>query len=299
MAQPEIVVIIPAFNEERFIGTVVLKSRRYSKQVIVVDDGSKDDTARVAREAGARVMIHEHNQGKAAALNTAIQVARQLEPQVVVLVDGDGQHCAEEMYAVVDPILDGSADIAIGSRYINTGCPVPHGRMLGHRFLSCITHLVSGVNVIDSQSGFRALSPRAVEVVSLHSKGFTAEAEMQFIANKHNLVLLEVPVTINYSDPPKRAAVVQGMAVLNGIMQLTHKYRPLLFFGLPGSIALLAGMGWGVALINLYERTRTLEMGNALICGMLTIMGMLSFSTGVILHSVRKLLSDMLQGRGQ
>jgi glycosyltransferase involved in cell wall biosynthesis len=82
MAQPEIVVIIPAFNEERFIGTVVLKSRRYSKHVIVVDDGSNDDTARVAREAGARVMIHEHNQGKAAALNTAIQAARQLEPQV-------------------------------------------------------------------------------------------------------------------------------------------------------------------------------------------------------------------------
>lgn len=292
-----VVVVVPAYNEERFIGSVVLKIRQRPVEVVVVDDGSTDQTAPIARAAGAHVIRLESNQGKGAALNAGLYLARDLNPDAVVLIDGDGQHLPEELPRLVWPILTGQADITVGSRYLRNTSNTPLPRRLGHRLLNLATGLTSGVTVTDSQSGYRALSPRACGRIRFHSVGFSVESEMQFIAHDLNLKIQEVPVTIRYTDRPKRSALHQGLVVLNGILRLVGQYRPLLFFGLPGLIAVLLGLLLGFFVIETFARTEQLAIGYALVSVFLTIAGLVSFSTGITLHSIRGLLLDLLKSK--
>jgi glycosyltransferase involved in cell wall biosynthesis len=285
-------VIIPAYNEERFIGSVVLQAHQYGTVVIVVDDGSTDATAEIARAAGAVVIGHERNQGKGAALKTGFRKAGELDLDVVVVLDGDGQHRPEEIGRVTGPVLEGKADIVVGSRYLEKQRAMPRHRALGHGVFTWFTNLVSGVSVTDSQSGFRAFSPRAVEEMVFSSHGFSVESEMQVLAGAHHLRVAEVPITALYRDKPKRPVVAHGMRVLNGLLRLVGQYRPLLFFGLPGLLALLASLALGGYVVVIYQGTKTLAVGYAMITVLLAIIGILSFFTGIILHSVRGLLLE-------
>jgi glycosyltransferase involved in cell wall biosynthesis len=287
-----IIAVIPAYNEERFIGSTVLKTRRQARRVIVVDDGSSDATAELASEAGAEVFRLPRNAGKGAALAAGFQLAQAYQPEVVVTIDADGQHRPEELPQLVQPVLDGQADIVVGSRYLQNTSHVPRHRRWGHRFFNLLTRAASGITATDSQSGFRAFSPRALPALLFHSDGFSVESEMQFIAHQYQLQVAEIPITIQYTDPPKRSVLGHGLSVLNGVMRMVGQYRPLLFFSLPGSIALLAGLIWGIRVVNIYSRTQQLAVGYAMISVLLTIIGMLGLSTGVILHSVRGLLLD-------
>jgi glycosyltransferase involved in cell wall biosynthesis len=294
---PYVVAIIPAYNEERYIGSVVLKTQEYTDQVIVVDDGSADRTASIAGLAGAQVVRHGVNQGKGTALNTGFRAARSLHPQAIVILDGDGQHLPEEVPYVLAPILAGDADIVVGSRYLRNPCSVPRHRVWGHRAVNLLTDLGSGVSVSDSQSGFRAFSPRAVEAISFSSTGFSVESEMQFLARDHGLRIVEVPITADYTDRPKRSVLNHGLKVLNGVLRLMGQYRPLLFFGVPGLAVLLVGLGWGVHAVDLLPRSQTLAAAYALLAVLLAVLGSLSLFTGITLHSVRGILQD-LQGKG-
>ena len=297
LGQCDVMVVIPAYNEGRDIGSVILRLAKYPVKIIVVDDGSSDDTAMIAEAAGARVVRLKKNQGKGAALNAGFHAARLLDPDVIVTFDGDGQHLANDLPQVIQPVLNGQADIVIGSRYLQPTSQVPRHRVLGHLFFNLITKVTSGVSVTDSQSGYRAFSRRAYNADIFHSTNFAVEAEMQFLARAHHLTVTEVPITIRYNDKPKRSVIGQGRMVLNGILHLVGQYRPLLFLGLPGVILLLFGMGWGVVVVERYAQTRQLAVGYTMISLLLSMIGMVLFSTGIILHSVRGLLSEMLQGK--
>ena len=292
-----VVVVIPAYNEERFIGSVVIQAKSYADTVIVVDDGSSDKTADVAISAGALVITHETNKGKGGALNTGFAYARNLGADVVVTIDADGQHDAEEIFSVVEPVFKQQADIVIGSRYLVNTSDVPQHRVWGHWAFNFLTNQVSGTAVTDSQSGFRAFSPRSLEKLTFSSAGFSVESEMQFIASEHQLKLVEVPITIYYHDAPKRSVWAHGLAVLNGVMRLAGQYRPLLFFGLSGMFLLLAGIAWGLWVTNIFHNTRELAVGSALISVMLFIIGNIVLSTGIILHSIRGLLLNITENR--
>ncbi|NLG51760.1 MAG: glycosyltransferase family 2 protein [Chloroflexi bacterium] len=291
---PKIVAIVPVYNEERFIGSVVLKTKEYASTVLVVDDGSTDGTAAVAKAAGAEVIRHEQNQGKGAALNTGFHRARELAADAIVTLDGDGQHFPEELCLVIQPILDGQADIVVGSRYLENTSDVPQRRVWGHRFFNLITNQLSGVAVTDSQSGFRAFSRRALDALSLSSKGFSVESEMQFLASDCNLRVCEVPITIKYLDKPKRSVISQGLTVLGGILRLVGQHRPLLYFGVPGTILLAIGLIWGAQSISFYNQRQILSAGYVLVSTLLITLGALSFFAGLILHSIRGLLLDLL-----
>lgn len=292
---PKVVALIPAYNEERFIGSVVLQTRKHVDVVLVVDDGSTDDTAEVARAAGAMVVQHKRNRGKGNALNTGFQQVRELAPEAVVLIDGDGQHRADEIPAVLAPILSGEADIVVGSRYMQEGNEVPRHRVLGHWAFTSMTNLLSGVPLSDSQNGFRAFSGKAVNEIVFSSGGFSVESEMQFLAGDHKLKVVEAPVTTLYQDKPKRSVIAHGLMVLNGLLRLVGQYRPLLFFGAPGFFVLLGGLAWGLLVMDIYRRTSNLAAGYAMVSVLLSMIGMLALSTGITLHSVRGLLSDLLK----
>ena len=294
-----IVAVIPAYNEERFIGSVALKARQQAGTVIIVDDGSSDCTVEVAVASGAVVVRHAQNRGKGAALNTGFHIALQVMPQVVVMLDADGQHLPEQMGELVKPVLEGQADIVIGSRYINSTSQVPRTRIWGHRAFNLLTGLASGKRATDSQSGYRAFSPAALEKIDLRSNGFSVESEMQFIVHELGLRLIEVPITIRYMDKPKRSVWAQGMSVLNGVLWQLGQYRPLLFFGVPGFFVLLAGLGLGMYVVERYQQVHVLAIGYALSCVLLGTFGLVTMTTGITLHSIRGLLLDLLGDRNK
>lgn len=293
----DIVAVIPAYNEARFIGSVVLQARKHAGKVIVVDDGSSDRTAEIAEAAGALVVRHDDNRGKGAALSTGIHKALTFEPVAVVMLDGDFQHLPQQLPRLVAPILEGRAHIVVGSRYLDQDSIVPRHRIWAHRAFNLLIRLGSGVRLSDSQNGFRAFSRRALEGVSFVSDDFTVESEIQFLARERGLRIEEVPVTIQYLDKPKRSVVGHGLIVLNGVLQLVGQYRPLLFFGVPGLAMLLTGLGWGWIVVDVYRRTQQLAVGYALISVLLSILGSLGLFAGIILHSVRGLLLELV-GRG-
>lgn len=169
---------------------------------------------------------------------------------------------------------------------------VPISRVWGHKFFNLLTKQASGLGVSDSQSGYRAFSMRALELLSFTSRSFSVESEMQFLAHQHNLRVVEVPIIIRYKDAPKRSVLQHGMIVLNGVLQLTGQYRPLLYFGMPGMVMLIGGLLWGLWVVDIYEATQKLAIGYAIASTLFTIIGMITLSTAITLHSVRGLLLD-------
>jgi glycosyltransferase involved in cell wall biosynthesis len=291
------VALIPAFNEERFIGSVVIKTRRFVDDVIVVDDGSSDLTALIADAAGALVIQHPQNMGKGVALQTGFIQARRMGADLLVMLDGDGQHLPEELPRVAEPIINGQADIVIGSRYLENTSSVPRHRILGHNIFNTIIRVATGTSATDSQSGFRAFSAAALQCLNFNSSSFSVESEMQFMAREHDLRLQEVPITIEYNEKPKRPVVQHGLIVLNGRLALVGQYRPLLFFRLIGLFLMVTGLAFGLRVDDILERTGQLAIGTALLSALFAIMGMISLSTGIILHSVRALLNSFAGAR--
>ena len=287
------VALIPAYNEERFIGSLVLMVASYVDMVLVVDDGSGDRTAAIARRAGASVIQHQTNRGKAAAVNTGFRYIRRLQPAAVVMLDGDGQHCAEDIPGLLAPVLNGSADIVVGSRFLQVKSKIPLYRRVGQHALTLATNLASGVHISDSQSGFRAFSAHALEQLCFSQRGFSLESEMQFLAREHKLRLAEVPIRVIYAERAKRNAAGHGMQVVNGILRLVGQIRPLLFFGLTGLAIFMLGVALGLRIVEIYARTRQLAVGYGLLTVLLTVIGAVLFFAGVILHSMRAMLLEL------
>jgi glycosyltransferase involved in cell wall biosynthesis len=218
--QSEIVAVIPCYNEQETIKTVVSKAFKYVHRVIVVDDGSKDQTGEEAMLAGAEVLTHPYNQGKGAAVKTAFLHLRTRGCRAAVFLDGDGQHDPAEIPRVLTPVLAGNADMVVGSRFIEGSYLIPLHRRIGQTVLNVVTYIGSRVWVSDSQSGFRSFSRYAIGVMDFRGKRFSIESEMQFIVARHGLKVAEVPVTTIYGSRAKRSLFLQGLDVLFGVFRL-------------------------------------------------------------------------------
>jgi glycosyltransferase involved in cell wall biosynthesis len=287
-----VVVAIPAYNEDRFIGSLVLKLRHLNHPVVVVDDGSTDATPEIAEAAGARVVRHPSNLGKSAAVKTAFDEARRLDADALVLLDGDSQHDPADLGRLVEPVLRGEADMVVGSRFAGIHSRIPRWRVAGQHALTLATNLGSGLHVSDSESGFRAFSRRAIEEMRFHGSGFAIEPETQFEAKQRGWKVIEVPIHVHYELPPKRNPVWHGFGQLDNILRLIAQHRPLLFFGVPGLVFLIAGLALGVSVVRIYEATTTLAVGYSLITVLLVIVGMLAVFVGIMLHAINGLIRD-------
>ncbi|MCC7209259.1 MAG: glycosyltransferase family 2 protein, partial [Anaerolineae bacterium] len=270
----------------------VLKARRYVDSVLVVDDGSTDDTAWLAEACGALVIRQRSNQGKAAALNAGLARARELDAQAAILIDGDGQQNPADIPTVLGPVQRGEADIVIGSRFLGAESKTPSWRVAGQKLLNWATNMASGVPLTDTQSGFRALSRKAIGALNFRTTGFSAESEMQFIVRTHQLVVREVPIVVNYDEGPKRNPVRHGFQVLNGILRMIGQHRPLLYFGAPGLIVLIVGLALGIGVVGTYRAYSALAVGTALIAITLVLLGVFAIFTGLILHTIRAYMTE-------
>ncbi len=293
--QADIVAVIPAYNEERFIGSVVLKALQYVDAVIVVDDGSQDDTAEIAKNAGAVVVQHQTNRGKGAALNSGFAKARALGARAVALLDGDGQHQPDDIPKLIRPVLEQGADMVVGSRYLDLKSQIPLYRRVGQYISTTLTTVSSGVSSTDSWSGYRAFSRRALERIYFHESGWGVDPEFQFKANELDLRVVEVPIVAIYEEKAKRNPIPHGLKTLNAILRLIGQHRPLLFFSGTGFLILLAGFVTGLWVVDVYNATKVLAIGTTLICLLLCIVGTLTLFTGFILHSTRGLILEFTQ----
>ncbi len=282
----KVVAVIPAFNEARFIGSVVLATLRVVHTVIVVDDGSSDQTADLAEAAGAKVVRLEFNQGKGAALNAGFKRASGMAPDVVVILDADAQHDPEEIPTVVAPVLAGQADVVIGSRFLQTKSEIPWWRQIGQHALTKATNVASGVKLTDSQSGFRAFSMEALNRLMFKSGGLGVESEMQFHLKDGSLSWLEVPIGVTYRDGNKRNPVKHGIQVVDSILGIISQRHPLLFFGLPGVLGLATGIGFAMWVAERLSIAHVLSVGGSLLSIVFLFAGLVLCVTGVILHSV-------------
>ena len=284
--QHVVVAVIPAFNEERFISSVVFQTRHYATHVVVVDDGSSDRTARLAQLAGAFVVKQPRNMGKAAALKAGFQAASRYNPDAIVCLDGDAQHEPAEIPEVVDPIVKGEADVVIGSRFLDKKSQIPGWRQVGQHTLTAVTNITSGTKTTDSQSGYRAFSPSAAAALDFRTGGLSVESEMQFLFGQAGLSVMEVPISVRYQDGNKRNPVVHGLQILDALISLVARRRPLLFLTLPGIIIGCLGLFFGVRVAWVMERTGELLTGSAILTTLLLVGGLMLSMTGVMLHSL-------------
>ena len=241
---------IPYFNEEATIGSVVLKAKKHVNEVLVIDDGSIDNTATVAECAGATVLRHDRNKGYGAAIQSCFNYARENDFDAMAILDGDGQHDANQIQTVMRPVSDGKADISVGSRFLDSiGNMIPMYRHFGIAVLTRFTNVGShkANKVTDGQSGFRAYSRKAIENIDPRDVGMGASAEILMQGRKRNLLYEEVPITCSYEgDCSTEGPVGHGLGVIISILKYLEVEHSLLFFGMPGLILFSLGLFLGV-----------------------------------------------------
>lgn len=288
----KVIAVIPAYNEEIAIGSVVLKTKPHVDEVFVVDDGSSDYTVSIARAAGAIVVRHENNNGYGGALKTCFKIGKESNADVMVILDADGQHDPNYIENLLDPIQNGEADIAVGSRFMgNLENNIPAYRKIGMRIIDAITNSGMKTKVSDSQSGFRAYSRKAIFSLNINGDGMGAGAEILLDAASKNLNIAEVPITVRY-DVGKHSQhpVVHGLSVVTSLIQLFAEKHALVSFGTIGLALLMIGLFEGISVVNIYDLKHELALGTALISVMITLIGTYLMFTGVILYVVRDLI---------
>ena len=241
--KPRVLVVIPCYNEEVSIGSVVLRAYSYADHVVVIDDGSHDRTADIAQMAGAEVIRHEVNQGKGAGIKHAFEYAVKAGADVLVLIDGDGQHNPDEIPRLVEPILKREADMVNGSRFlVKDSHHVPAYRRIGQDVLTLVTNAGSGQKITDSQNGFRAFARTTFDCFSFRENGMAIESEMLMDAATANLRIKEVQIDVRYDVAGSTYnPVVHGFSVLFSVFGSIAKRRQAMLYGLTGLILLIVG----------------------------------------------------------
>jgi len=280
--------VLPAYNEELVVGSVILRTRQYVDRVIVVDDGSSDRTAEVAQLAGADVVRLDHNTGKAYALLLGLRRALETGCTVAVMLDADGQHDPSEIQRVAGLVSIGKADLVIGSRFLDDNRKIPSYRQLGQKTLDLFTNLGAKTKVTDSQSGFRALSRQALGNLDFKSDGYNVESDMISHFSEMGLPIMEVPISVNYDVPHrhKKNPVSHGVGVLTRLIDLILYRRPLLMFGIPGLFFVVIGLMAGSHAFAEYYTTSKFSFAMSMVSMLGLIMGMLMIIAGLLLNTL-------------
>jgi glycosyltransferase involved in cell wall biosynthesis len=296
-----VVVGIPAFNEEKTIARVVLGAQKHADIVVVCDDGSTDLTSEIAERLGAVVIHHEQNSGYGAALQSLFKRARELNADVLVTLDSDGQHDPAQIPRVVKPIEDGVAEVVLGSRFMDEKgtADMPAYRRFGVKVITKLSNRLGKNGVSDAQSGFRAYSKHAMERLGVISaNGMSASIELLQAISKTGLSVCEVPISCKYSNSvgvktSKENAVTHGLGLVMSIIKLVVEDRPLPFLGIPGIVSLAAGVFFGVWMMTLYAQSHEITTNIALASIAFILIGFFLISTSITLYAITRLTNKM------
>ena len=283
----KIVIGIPAYNEEKNIASVLIKLKKISQNIIVCNDGSNDLTGNIARELGAIVIEHKKNLGYGSAIKSIFLKAHEIDADVLVTFDADGQHRIEDINVILEPIKNNVADIVIGSRFLNNNQKIPKYRKIGIKAITKLTNVTGGTKITDSQSGFRGYSKKILEEIKPKESGMGISTEILIKTQKAGFIITEVPITILYEgDTSTHNPISHGSSVVLSTLKYVAIERPLVFYGIPGIIFLLVGLAFGVWTIQIYSEEGQVITNIALVGIGGVIMGTILMLAATILYSI-------------
>ena len=284
----KIIIGIPAFNEEKNIAGIISKLKRITKDIIVCNDGSTDLTADIAEEMGALVINHEKNLGYGGAIRSIFLKAKDLNGDVLVTFDADGQHRIEDIDKVINPILEGQSDIVIGSRFLDDNeKEVPQYRKVGIKVITKITNATIKKDLTDSQSGFRAYSKQVLNEIRPSESGMGVSTEILIKASSKNLKISEVPIKILYGENSStHNPVVHGSSVIFSTIKFTSIEHPLRFYGIPSVVFMIIGLSFTYLAVEYYAEIGRLSTNLTIIAAGTVLIGIILLISAILLYSL-------------
>jgi len=284
----KIIVGIPAFNEEKNIASIITKLRNITETIIVCNDGSSDLTSEIAERMGAFVINHEKNLGYGGAIRSIFLKAKELEGDILVTFDADGQHRIEDIQNVVEPIISKKADLVIGSRFLDESeKEVPLYRKVGIKVITKITNASIKKQLTDSQSGFRAYSREVIDELNPSDLGMGISTEILIKASSKNFRILEVPIKITYSgNTSTHNPLSHGSSVLLSTIKYTSIEHPLKFYGIPSVIFFIIGLSFTYLSAQYYSEIGRLNTNLTLIGGGSILIAAILLVTTILLYSL-------------
>ncbi len=288
----KIAVLIPCYNEELTVEKVVTDFKRElpAADIYVYDNNSKDKTAALASSAGA-IVRKETAQGKGNVVRTMF---KDIDADVYILVDGDDTYPADEVHKLIQPVLEGNADMVIGDRlsngtYFEENKRGFHG--FGNNLVKNLINFLFKSNINDIMTGYRVYSRRFVKNMPVMSSGFQIETEMTIFSLVYRMKLVEIPIT--YRDRPagsesKLNTFSDGFKVLVKLFDLFKNYRPMLFFSCISVLFIIIGFIIGIPVITEFIRTSFItKIPSAVLAASLFIIAFLFFMVGIILDAIK------------
>ena len=286
-------VCIPAFNEEKTIGEIVEKSLQYADNVIVCNDGSTDNTEKKAKEKGAIIINHKKNLGYGAAIISLFEEARKQNAEIMVTLDGDGQHDPAEIPNLVKALIENKVDVVIGSRFLDKKTNSPVYRKTGIKIITSASNLGTDFKVTDSQSGFRVYSKKAIDLIHPTEEGMSVSTEILLKISNWDLSIAETPITVSYEgETSTHRPVPQGVSVLMNTLKFISVKHPITFYGIPGIAMIISGLVFGVQFLDEYLYNKTIFYGSLLGSIILFLVGSIILATAIILYSMATLMSE-------
>ena len=290
----KITVGIPSYNEEKNIAGIIQRLSEIADTIIVCNDGSTDNTGKIAEKMGAVVINHKRNLGYGGAIRSLFLKARELNCDMLVTLDSDGQHRLEDVLPVSEPIIKNQADLVIGSRFLKDDPEnIPKYRQAGIKMITKLANVSLEESVTDSQSGFRAYSKNVLSEVTPSEQGMGVSNEILMKSSKKGFKITEVPIVVSYEgDTSTQNPISHGASVTLSTLKFISIEHPLKFYGIPGIISLAIGLIFTIMTIQGFTETRQILLGTAIIGVGTIIFGTVLLMTSIMLYSVVNLIRE-------
>ena len=283
----KITIGIPAYNEEKNIASIITKLKNITDSIIVCDDGSSDMTSEISKNLGAIVISHKKNMGYGAAIRTIFQKSVELDSDILVTFDADGQHRIDDVNKILQPLENNEADIVIGSRFLDNESKVPNYRKIGIKVITKITNTSLKKKLTDSQSGFRAYNKQVLTQISPSEMGMGISTEILIKASNKGLRIAEIPITILYHDDAStHNPVSHGTSVLISTIKFTSIEHPLKFYGIPSIIFLIIGSAFTYSAVQYYVEIGRLNTNLTVIGAGAILISLVLLISAIILYSI-------------
>jgi glycosyltransferase involved in cell wall biosynthesis len=289
-----ILVCIPSYNAESTIKEAINICKQFASEILVINDGSSDNTEEIARKAGADIITHRKNRGYGGAIKTALEEGLKRNAKVTITFDADLQHDAKDIPKIIKPILSNEADIVIGSRFLEKNNDVKTYRKFGIRFITSLVRAFSGNNIRDAESGFRGYSIDSLKqlIPMLETEGMGMSAEILLKASVSKLKIVEVPRKEMYPENVQTSSqnpLKHGLSVILTIFKLVIETKPLVAFGIPSMFFFISSIIGSVYVVNFYNEVGRLPLGMTVFTVLLISIGFFLLLAAMILYVLTRI----------
>ena len=288
-----LIIGIPAYNEEKNIASMILKLKESADKIIVCNDGSTDLTGKILEELNVTTIHHKENLGYGAAIRSIFLKAKELDGDILVTFDADGQHMISDIKNVISPIEKKQSDIVIGSRFLTKSNSVPQYRKLGINIITKVTNSSLSKKLTDAQSGFRAYSKDVLRKIIPTDTGMGVSTELLIKSSNLGFRISEVPITVSYEgETSTQHPVPHGVDVLLSTIKYTALERPLRFYGIPAMVFLVIGLTFTSMSIQYYTEVGRLSTNLTLISAGTVLIAVILIVTAVLLFSLTSIVKE-------